>query len=496
MKKVLSLILAFAMIMTMASVFAAELPDGAATITVTGKDGGYFTKTDGDKTGILRFLSKIEYDDGYELESYGMKFIPLSIFEDDAITDKTWASVESTDTEDYASGDTFSADLENISEDYFSKEFLGVGFAKFKNYDTVLFTDASTLSSNKVEGTKNLGTKQDLQCDVNGDFTILIVADPHAGWEAAKENLETLIVKTNPDFVIIHGDIYMSAYGAMNADGFISMVEPITKRGIPWATTNGNHDPYTDTDWATFTSLDGFLGKKVSESDPNYVEERPVNYVLPVYANDGTTPVFNIWAMDTGRTTASGQYDGVTETQIDWYKAESAKLKTQYKKDLTGLMCVHIPPTEMIDLYYSKVGGGTNTVGNAGDANQPIYGAVYGTFAGVTNYTTSTGTVVSSTAMNATYPANNRGLFAAMKEMGNIDISISGHDHANNFIGVYDGIMMGFTGRIVDETYSRGARVVKFNQANPEKFTTQWISLCENGEDQPEIYKDGTLVDK
>ncbi len=494
MKKVLSLILALAMIMTAFSVFAADLPEGAATITVTGKDGGYFTKTDGDKTGILRFLSKIEYADGYELESYGMKFIPLSIFEDDSITNPTWASVESTDTESFASGDTFSADLENISENYFDKEFLGVGFAKFKNYDTVLFTDSSALSSNKVEGTKNLGTKQDLQCDVNGDFTILIVADPHGDWEGAKANLETLVVKTNPDFVIIHGDIYMSAYGAMDAQGFISMVEPLTKRGIPFATTNGNHDPYTDTDWETFTSLDGFLGEKVSASDPNYVAERPINYVLPVYANDGETPVFNIWAMDTGRTTASGQYDGVTETQIDWYKAKSAQLKTQYGKDLTGLMCVHIPPTEMIDLYYSNKNGGTNTVGNAGDAHQPIHGAVYGNFAGVTNYTTSTGTVVSSTAMNATYPSNNRGLFDAMKEMGNIDISISGHDHANNFIGVYEGIMMGFTGRMVGETYSRGARVIKFNQSNPEKFTTQWINLYENGEDQPEIYKDGSLV--
>ena len=83
-----------------------------------------------------------------------------------------------------------------------------------------------------------------------------------------------------------------------------------------------------------------------------------------------------------------------------------------------------------------------------------------------------------------------------MKEMGNIDISISGHDHANNFIGNYEGILMGFAGRMVGATNkANGARIIIFNQSNPEKFTTSWISLGNEAVDQPHIYKDGSLAE-
>ncbi len=494
MKKVLSVILILTLLLTAASVSAFSAPNDTATVTVIGKDSGYYETLDGTKTGLLRFLAKIDFQNSYDLSSYGMKFIPLSIFDNESVTSKTWASVTNNNSSNFNSGNTFTADLENISETFFGEDFLGVAFASFQGCDDVVFSEPSSMSVNKVDQSKKLGIKQNLQCDANGDFRILIVADPHGSWEASAANLETLLTKTNPDFVIIHGDIYMSAYGAMDTDGFNTLVTPLTERGIPWTITNGNHDPYTDSDWATFTSYNGFLGEKVSSSDPNYVAERPVNYVLPIYANDGKTPVFNIWAMDTGKNTSSGKYDGVTAAQIDWYKAKSAELKALYGKDLAGLMCIHIPPTEMIDLYYSKIGGGTSTVGTAGNANLPIYGQVYGNFAGVTDYTTSTGTFISSTAMNATHPSNNRGLFTAIKETGNINVLISGHDHLNNFIGNYQGILMGFTGRIVDETYSRGARIIDFNQESPNAFTASWISLYDGGEDQPPIYQDGSIA--
>lgn len=492
MKKVFALILTLCIATAALSAFAAELPSGAAKVTSVASSGGYYTKLSGEKTGILRFVSKIEFNDGYDLEYFGMKFIPKTLRGTSSEED-SYIFVQSA-ADNYKSGETFSADLENIDEKFFSTDFLGIPYAKFKNYDTILYPETIESSSASLKDAKNLGIKQPLQCDINGDFKILIVADPHGDWADSAKNLETLVEKTDPDFVIIHGDIYMSAYGKMNVSGFSTLVEPLTKRGIPWATTNGNHDPYTDEDWATFKSIDGFLGEKVDPSDPNYVAERPVNFVLPVYANDGKTPVFNIWAMDSGRSTESGKYDGVTTTQIDWYKAKSAELRAKYGKDLTSLMCVHIPPTEMIDLYYSNSNGASSSVGIVGDKYQPIYGKIYGTFDGVTNYTTETGTLISKTAMNATHPSNNRGLVSALLDVNNIDIFIAGHDHANNFIGNYKGILMGFTGRITGETYSRGGRIVSFNQKNPENFTTEWISLYEGGENQPAIYQNATLA--
>ncbi len=490
MKRAISLILAFAMILSFTSVFAAN------TITVIKNDSGVYEDVNGDKAGIIRFLSEINYDSDAELEEYGMQFIPTALYAPDSLK---LVTLTNTNVQGFKSGDTFTADLKNISEGFMDKEFIGVAFAKFKGSENYILSPLGSFSKAKVNEDKGLGVKQALQCDEKGDFKILIAADPHGNaktenWDNARAAFETLIAKEDPDFVIIHGDTYMKAYGPLDQASFKKMVEPMEKRGIKWTVTNGNHDPYNEANWAFFNTFNGFVGENVDENDPNYVSDRPTNFVLPVYKNDGKTPVFAVWAMDTG-VYNSGKYDGVTQKQIDWYKAKSAEIKSKYG-DLTGLMCLHIPPTEMIDLYYSKKSGGTNTVGQAGDAFQPIYGGIYDTFEGVTNYTTSTGTFVSTTAMNATHPDNNRGVFAAMKEMGNIDISISGHDHGNNYIGVYDGIMMGFTGRMIDAKESCGARVIEFNQKNPDGFTTKWIALNEYGEDQPSIYKDGSRADE
>ncbi len=483
MKKIISLILVLMMIFSVTAVFAEAMP----SVNIVGKDSGFYTLANGEKNGIIRFLTEIKYEDGAELEEYGMHFLPKALYPGS----QSVLTVTNTDVENFASGDKFTADLKNISEGYMNREFIGIAFAKFKGSDTYVLSTENDLSYATVNKDKDLGVMQELQCDENGDFKILIVSDVHGKWEAAKTNIEILLNKENPDFVVINGDT-KDPHSAFDETAFKNMIAPIESRGIKWTTINGNHDPYDAGRWAFFESFDGFVGENVDSSDPNYNSARPTNFMLPIYKNDGETPVFAVWAMDTG-IYASGKYEGVTQEQINWYKAKSAEVKAEYG-DLTGLMLLHIPPTEMIDLYYSKSDGGTNTVGVAGDAFQPIYGGIYASFDGVTNYTTSTGTVVAKTAMNATHPDNNLGVFAAMKEMGNIDISISGHDHANNYIGVYDGIMMGFAGRLVDESKSLGARVIEFNQKNPDKFTTKWIALSEEAEDQPEIYKDGTLV--
>ncbi len=478
MKKVISVLLILAMLMSV--VFGAK-------VTITGNDSGTYTLPGGDRTGLLRFKAQVELEGGEQIEEYGMRFVPFNLSEG-GLT-HAWAEVKSTDVKGFSSGDSFTADLNNISESFLTTMFIPQAFIKLEGSDGYIYSILNGNQQAKVNTAKNLGEKQELQCDENGNFKILLVADVHGEWSKAKANIELLLKQENPDFVVIHGDT-KSPHGAFDQTEFKNMIAPIESRGIKWTITNGNHDPYDAQRWEFFNTFDGFVGENVSSSDPNYDSARPTNFMLPIYKNDGETPVFAVWAMDTGSTTSPNVYNGVTDKQIDWYKAKSAEVEEEYG-DLTGLMLLHIPPTEMIDLYYSKIGGGTAEVGEVGDAYQPIYGGIYDTFAGVTDYTTSTGTVVAKTAMNATHPDNNRGVFTAMKKMGNIDISISGHDHANNYIGVYQGIMMGFTGRIVGSGQAVGARVISFNQKDPSGFTTKWIALDENAENQPEIESDG-----
>lgn len=54
-------------------------------------------------------------------------------------------------------------------------------------------------------------TEADLRCDENGDFTFLVVSDPQCDteeeWIEAECELETLVKRANPDFVLINGDM-------------------------------------------------------------------------------------------------------------------------------------------------------------------------------------------------------------------------------------------------------------------------------------------------
>ena len=76
-----------------------------------------------------------------------------------------------------------------------------------------------------------------LRCNENGDFTVLVVSDPQCDkpyqWQEAAEELEILVEKEKPDFVIINGD--------METDNLITMenwgifIKPIAKRNIFWS---------------------------------------------------------------------------------------------------------------------------------------------------------------------------------------------------------------------------------------------------------------------
>ena len=61
-------------------------------------------------------------------------------------------------------------------------------------------------------------------------------------WHEARNELETLVKKAKPDFVLINGD--MNSQNKIPFDMWDLFVSPLTKRNIYWSTTNGNHDPF------------------------------------------------------------------------------------------------------------------------------------------------------------------------------------------------------------------------------------------------------------
>ncbi len=324
-----------------------------------------------------------------------------------------------------------------------------------------------------------------LVCNTIGDFTILIVADPQCDtkteWQQAKTELETLVKRAKPNFVLINGD--MNTKNVIPADMWELFISPLTERDINWATTNGNHDPFTKRYYDMYKSYSGCLNNTVPKNDPNYEPSRPMNYVIPIYANDNRTIVFAIYGMDSGTSNNYG-YEGLTQKQINWYKKQSQKLKKQNGgKAVTSILCMHIPLPEVIDLYHS---GEYTTYGIANEPN-----------AGTQNYTCENGKIIAKTKLHTTAKKNDNKTFAQILKQGDVKAIIFGHDHRTNFAGSYKGVILGFAGKLSTGCYSddlcRGGRVIKFNQQNPQDFTVSWLGSIKTSTDQPPIYTDGTL---
>ncbi|MBR6501943.1 MAG: metallophosphoesterase [Clostridia bacterium] len=337
-----------------------------------------------------------------------------------------------------------------------------------------------------------------LFCDDNGDFKILIVSDPQCDnknqWNEARDELETLITRSNPNLVIINGD--MNSRNQIPYDEWEKFISPITSRNIYWCTTNGNHDPFVKRYYKMYKSYDYCLNSVVNAGNIYYEYSRPMNYVIPIYSKDGKNIVFSIFCMDSGTYNSSG-YEGLTKNQINWYKQQSNILKDKNNGNaVTSLVCMHIPLTQTIDMFYSS--SNKNAISKKKGNIYNIYGITnqYGT--GIENYTCQNGTFIKDTYIHATAKENDRGFFNEVLKQGDVKAIIFGHEHNTNLIGSYKGVLMGFAGKLSTGCYSdilcRGGRVISFNQDNPQNFTTEWLGSIYSSKDQPKIYSDGSLA--
>lgn len=338
-----------------------------------------------------------------------------------------------------------------------------------------------------------------LFCDADGNFTILVVADPQCDtkkqWQEAHDELEILVMRADPDYVIINGD--MNSDNKIPKDMWDLFISPLTSREIFWSTTNGNHDPYTAKHYKMYKSYETCFNEKVSSGDPNYEYTRPMNYVIPIYSNDGQKIVFAVYGMDTGTSNIYG-YEGLTKKQINWYMQQSDALKSLNGGEaVTSLLCLHIPLTQTLDMFYSVSDGGIATSKKAGGL-YTVYGVTNQSGTGVKNYICENGTTIKESFIHTTAPQNDRGMFDTILKQGDIKAVIFGHEHQTNFVGSYKGILLGFAGKLSTGCYSdtvcRGGRVIRINQNEPQNFTTSWIGSMPTSIDQPEIYSDGTLA--
>ena len=136
-------------------------------------------------------------------------------------------------------------------------------------------------------------------------------------------------------------------------------------------------------------------------------------------------------------------YDWLTFDQVNWYRQQSAAFTAKNDgKPLPALAFFHIPLPE-----YNEA---------ASDENAILYG---------------------TRMEKACAPAINTGMFAAMKEMGDVMGTFVGHDHDNDYSVIWNNILLShgrFTGGNTEYNHlPNGARIIVLDEG--ARTFTSWI---------------------
>ena len=318
-----------------------------------------------------------------------------------------------------------------------------------------------------------LSLKKALRCNEQGRFRVLFLSDLHGGrGQSAQlaEAIEAMVAAAKPDLVMLNGDT--AGCGPIHVETAEQVremltidTEPMTKRGIPWAHTFGNHDDNygvsKEAQEQVYESFPLCLSRSGEASLPGVA-----NYCLPVLAHDSDRIVFNIWAMDShdnvnrlaerlglpekmklklDRMHGSTGYDTVRFEQIMWYYNTSRLIEDYNCGRIPGLMLMHIALPEHEVVAENRV-----ACGYEGEQYEDV-----------------------------AFTCLNSGLFSACLERGDVKMILAGHDHYNDFIGTYCGIQLGYVGSLTYDGYQRDdlrcARVVEIDETGA--IRTQLIRL-------------------
>ena len=279
-----------------------------------------------------------------------------------------------------------------------------------------------------------------------GKLKIAQLTDVH--WEPNSEksekNPETILKvleMEKPDVVILTGDIVTDKPAVK---GWQKVVDMMEKAEIPFAVTMGNHDAENlleDSIYHILCQSRLFIGEKGDEALSG-----TGNYILPVYASDGTDKMNALlYCMDSNDYTSDsekfGNYAWIERNQINWYQEQSrAYAGKNNGQPLPALAFFHIALPE-----YEHLQTPDRMYGHWGE--------------------------------NGGFPKINSGMFHAMIESGDVMGVFVGHDHDNDYIGQEYGIALAY-GRVSgNDAYGdleRGARIIELYEGK-RQFDT-WIA--------------------
>jgi len=256
--------------------------------------------------------------------------------------------------------------------------------------------------------------KQSLKFNSNGKFKIIQITDVHY----QKNNPESAVAITllnevldaeKPDLVVFTGDII---YSKPVKEGLDDVFNTVIERKIPWAYVFGNHDH--EQGMSLQEIMDFVTPKPYCLAEAGDKSLKGVgNYILEVKGSVNDSIKSVLYFFDSGAYTpikGLGTYDWFAFNQVEWYKNESAA----YTKENNGnpypaLAFFHIPLAEYPLMKAEK----------------------YDQLIGSKDEKECNGKL-------------NTGMFAAMREAGDVMGTFVGHDHDNDYIGDYYDIYLAY----------------------------------------------------
>ena len=274
----------------------------------------------------------------------------------------------------------------------------------------------------------------------DGDFKIMQITDVHIGGGVlsrekdmkAMNAIAAMIAYEKPDLVISTGDMaatYPHSGSLNNKYSHTYFARLMERLGVYWTVNFGNHDSeiynfYDRAEVAAMYENDEYKYCLFS-AGPEDVSGYG-NHVINVKNSAGAVTQ-SLIMMDTHAYTENDplglawDYDYVKEDQIQWYRDVIDLYAPEGDSVHKSLLFIHIPLIEVHDAYWEYVNRYSQNTdvkfisGHAGESDQVVYGSKTDT-----------------------------DLFETMVEMGSTQGMFYGHDHLNNFVLEYKGIIMSY----------------------------------------------------
>ena len=303
---------------------------------------------------------------------------------------------------------------------------------------------------------------------VNKPFKILVTTDLHL-WDdkelinKALYMLAKHVEAEKPDLILFTGDVILTDHQQVDSVQFGQFME---KFGIYWAYVFGNHEARKEKEYHKYFmlhALESFPHCLSKFGDPSLFGYG--NFFINILSSKNTIQQ-SIVMLDSGRNTSPKHnvengapaelkcYDFLKKGQIDWYRNTIRKLENEYGK-FKSIMAMHIALCEYEKVMKLDENGNYVPTGEA----EILYGGMYESV-GCSEF--------------------NSGMFDVIKELGNTQAVIVGHDHVNDFCAKYDGVYLVYAQCDGYNTYTMGEKFGWDEKDWMQGVTV--IDMDENGE--------------